>query len=104
MASRRHGWLLARCPPGATDVIASREQAARPASHAIKDRGNEVNRRAPLNQLANELNRERLALAEQQRPARPPLRSAGRRGMPRGPNAHAPRRPQSPYDCAEFEP
>jgi len=46
IASRRDGSVLARCPPGATGVIAGRDQGARPASHAIKDRGNEVNHHA----------------------------------------------------------
>ena len=58
----------------------------------------------PLSQLANELNRERLAHAEQQRPARRLLafRRASRRAE--RPNAHAPRCPQSPCGCAELEP
>jgi hypothetical protein len=46
IASRRDGSVPARCPPGATDVIAGGEQAARPASHPIKARGNQVNHHA----------------------------------------------------------
>jgi hypothetical protein len=46
IANRRDGTVPARCPPGATDAIAGREQAARPASHPIKDWGNEVNHHA----------------------------------------------------------